>query len=748
MEEYLPAGPSQPSCGAARPMLIPLSAKTETALKRRASDLQAAIMAGELTEQDFAPMAFTLQTGRDAMEERLAVTASTMDELGKKLTDFIRNGKTGNGLVLGSKANNNDFLDMFRTESTLGRLVDEWIGAGKIAPLSELWVKGLPVDFQRFYQDGRPGRISLPSYAFDTEHYWFTAPSPEIAAPTRRDHPEQDAPDAGKAEQAPPEYQPDLPPRPHIRPTHNETADHDTTPAVALYQKAISFVRDILAEELKIPAKKIKDHTVFDAYGISSLMAKSIVIRFERLFGELPHVLLFRYRTLDELTDYLMSAHRNAFLKILDKGDEATSNACEESPPPRGNPGASTGDSPGKSPGQPIHAPARTRYIDGAEDFVDQLSDAQVTALLERLSSGQAPRPDRLPAGSAATRGASIVFMFPGIGEHHADMGERLYGADATFTGIVDHCCELTLPVLKKDLRDILFRSNGGRDSHPASKADPLRPRAPADNGRALLDRPSFVHPAVFMVEYALARSYMEKGLEPQAMIGLSVGEYAAACLSGVISLEDALAILLQRGRLVEELPKGGMVGTLLSEEEAQTYLVPGLSVGVVATPNSCMISGRAQDIEALSEKLATQRRAFKRLPVTHAFHSDHMRPVQGDFLEFLNGVSFHPPGIPYISNVTGTWIREDQAVDPGYWFSHLCRPVRFSDGVGRLLDDPDRIFVEVGPGGGLSSFVFQHPKAGRLTEDSIFRAMPGEDENLDRVAARIKTQAAGCTHD
>ncbi len=205
----------------------------------------------------------------------------------------------------------------------------------------------------------------------------------------------------------------------------------------------------------------------------------------------------------------------------------------------------------------------------------------------------------------------------------------------------------------------------------------------------------------------------MSWGVQPQAMIGHSLGEYVAACLAGVMSLEDALAMVALRGRLFETLPEGGMLAVPLPEGEVLALLAEAgmeLSIAAVNSPAFCVVSGPVEAIARARDAFDGRGIDARRLHIAVAAHSSMVEPILREFGDFVATLALSPPRIPYVSNVTGTWMTSADAADPGYWLRHLRQTVRFGDGVGELLAGEERIFLEVGPGQTLSTLVMQHP--------------------------------------
>jgi acyl transferase domain-containing protein/acyl carrier protein len=300
----------------------------------------------------------------------------------------------------------------------------------------------------------------------------------------------------------------------------------------------------------------------------------------------------------------------------------------------------------------------------------------------------------------------SLAFMFSGAGGQYAGMAAELYEREPAFRAAFDECCELLLPHLERDLRDIVFT----RPAATKSGVDLRRwVRGPQSQTRSELNRTIFCQPALFVTAYALAQLLMSWGIEPDVMIGYSIGEYVAACFAGVMSLEDALRAVAGRAKLIQQLPSGGMLAVVGSETAVKELPDSELSIAIDNGPVGTIVAGPVSAVEALERKLTEQAKAFQRIETEHAFHSTMMAPLYDAMVELMQTVELNPPRVPYVSNVTGTWISAAEATDAHYWARHLCETVRFSAGVTELLKQPDRIFLEVGPGQSLATIVQQH---------------------------------------
>lgn len=296
-------------------------------------------------------------------------------------------------------------------------------------------------------------------------------------------------------------------------------------------------------------------------------------------------------------------------------------------------------------------------------------------ARAETAEDGEAPR---------------VVFMFPGQGSQYPDMGRGLYDSEPTFRSIVDDGAEILKAPLGVDLRDILY---GGLEADAASH--PIR-------------ETRFTQPALFLIEYATARLWMERGVEPAAMIGHSVGEFVAACLADVMSFADALKLIALRGRLMQERPAGAMLSVRLPEAELKELLPEGLDIAAVNAPNLCVVAGPHSDIDAFAATLEARGTVNRKLVTSHAFHSAMMDDAVAPFAAEAAKVKLGKPSRPFVSCVTGDWITDAEATDPGYWARHLRAAVRFGDGLAAAAAGAPPVLIECGPGRTLATFAGQ----------------------------------------
>ncbi|MDF5735722.1 MULTISPECIES: type I polyketide synthase [unclassified Nostoc] len=284
-----------------------------------------------------------------------------------------------------------------------------------------------------------------------------------------------------------------------------------------------------------------------------------------------------------------------------------------------------------------------------------------------------------------------VVFMFSGQGAQYVNMGKELYQSERIFKEHFDKCSELLRPHLGLDLHTVLYP--GEQQAQQAAEQ---------------LLQTAITQPALFVIEYALAQLWMAWGVYPEVMIGHSIGEYVAATVAGVFSLEDALAVVAKRGKLMQQLPTGAMLSVQLPEQQVQPLLLRKLSLAATNASSHCVVSGPTEAVEQLQIQLQEKGVGCRRLHTSHAFHSQMMQPIIEPFTQLLQLVKLNPPKIPFISNVSGTWITKAEATDPNYWARHLRQPVRFHEGIAELLKEPERILLEIGPGRTLSTFALQ----------------------------------------
>lgn len=356
---------------------------------------------------------------------------------------------------------------------------------------------------------------------------------------------------------------------------------------------------------------------------------------------------------------------------------------------------------------------------------------------LRVLESGDV---QRISVDTYQGRNPDLTFLFPGLGDHSPDMGLQLYQSEPVFRQAVDECAELLQPLLQRDIRDLIYPNLARKhaEDYSAYTGDGGYARSEKIDLRQMLRRDTshepgatqelyqtqFAHPALFVVEYALARLWLSWGVRPQAMIGYSLGEYVAVCLSGVLSLPDVLRLVALRARMIQGLPAGSMMAVALPEEQVLPLLGAELSLAAVNGPRMCVVGGPTEAVLDLERLLLAQDIACQRLQTTHAFHTALMSPLIEPLTELVASLQLHVPLIPFLSNVTGTWITPEQVLDPGYWARHMCETVRLADSLDALWHSSATVLLEVGPGQFLSSLALQHPASQEAAHKLVLRSL------------------------
>ena len=307
-------------------------------------------------------------------------------------------------------------------------------------------------------------------------------------------------------------------------------------------------------------------------------------------------------------------------------------------------------------------------------------------------------------------------------------MGYELYTRFAEFRTAVDSSAHALGPYLGCDIREILYpaRYVAEQAASPGRRAAGIdlkkmlarETSEMEDPDSSRLNATLFAQPALFTIEYALARLWESLGIVPDAVVGHSMGEYTAACLAGVLSLEQAARLVAVRARLVNELPQAAMLAVLLPEDELRPLLSTSVSIALINGPGLCVVAGPPEEVAELEKGLAVNGVVCRPVKNAHAFHTPALEPIANRFGEELLQVQLQRPRIPCLSNVTGQWLTAEEAVDPAYWVKHATHTSRFSDGLQQLwkLDDP--VLLEAGPGRTLTVLATQHP--GRKNAKSV----------------------------
>lgn len=352
---------------------------------------------------------------------------------------------------------------------------------------------------------------------------------------------------------------------------------------------------------------------------------------------------------------------------------------------------------------RPSLADAAHTLATGRRDFphrraVTGTGTAAVAAALETRD------PAHVTTTLALQEGGPLVLLFTGQGSQHAGMSKDLYDEEPQYRAAVDHCAELLLPVLGTDIREVMFTED------------------------ARLGETEWAQPALFVVEYALARLWRSWGVLPTAMLGHSLGEWVAACLAGVFTLPDALRLVALRGRLMQAQAPGAMLNVMADRAAVEAVLTPGLSLAVHNGPRDCVVAGPHQAVEEFGRTAAEKGWATQPVATGHAFHSSLMSPMVDEFTAAVAATERQDPTTPFISNLTGRWIGKEQARDPRYWGRHILATVEFAAGVVTAASEPHTVLLEVGPGKTLASLA-RRILSGAGLRGTTFASLPHQHD-------------------
>lgn len=372
------------------------------------------------------------------------------------------------------------------------------------------------------------------------------------------------------------------------------------------------------------------------------------------------------------------------------------------------------------------------------QEFLDQHREVDIADLCHSIQTTRAHLPHRLAgvvrdhadidkllalatAEGATSSGATIrkiAFLFGGQGSQYPGMGAALYQRYPVFRAQVDACAEMFAPYLDTPVRAVMF----GEVTDPA-----------------LLDRTEYTQPALFTLEYALAKLWMSWGVRPNVLLGHSIGEVTAAAIGGVFDLPDAVRLVATRGRLMQSVrATGGMLAVTTTQDVLARELAdfPGLALAAVNSPEQCVASGDADQLDALAERMRRLGVAVDRLTVSHAFHSGHMAEVFDEFRAAISDITFRPPTIPIVSDVTGAVARFAEIGTPDYWVRQIGAPVLFMAGVRAIERRGRHAFVEVGPSAALTAMARRSVNGGEHHwVPSLRRRDPGGDTTLRGLA-------------
>lgn len=384
---------------------------------------------------------------------------------------------------------------------------------------------------------------------------------------------------------------------------------------------------------------------------------------------------------------------------------------------------------------------ALDRYVARLSRWVEAHPDASLASVAHTLESGRRHFPHRrafvaatlpeLEAALAAAPVASglasvdaparVALLFPGQGTQRAGMGSALYHGDPRFRAQVGRVADLCAPQLGHDLRALLF-------------SDP----ADLDRSNGLLQEQVNAGPALFAISYASAMLWLDRGVEPAFLLGQSTGEYVAAAVAGVLSVEDALTLLIARGRLLDSVPRGSVLHVALSPAELEPHLPDDAWLALINGPRACVVTGLPAAIDTLETRLNALEVPTKRIRVSVAAHSPMLAPITEALGVAAHAVALAPPRIPIVSGSTGRLLSDAEATDPDYWVRHLVEPVQLARAMQTLGRDESLVLIEAGPHRSMSALA-----AYNLPGHTVLATLPADDDPAGQDPARCPRREA-----
>ncbi|HLJ87442.1 MAG TPA: SDR family NAD(P)-dependent oxidoreductase, partial [Candidatus Angelobacter sp.] len=316
--------------------------------------------------------------------------------------------------------------------------------------------------------------------------------------------------------------------------------------------------------------------------------------------------------------------------------------------------------------------------------------------------------------GEEGANEPGVVFLYPGQGAQQVGMGWELYGREAVYRRSVEECSEILRPYLGMEVKEYLKERGEERGGE--------------GKGAEEMEQTWLAQPLLVTMEYGLSQLWKSWGVEPQALLGHSLGEYTAAIVAGVMSLEEGLRLVAERGRLMQATAPGGMLAISLAAEQVERWMGGGMTVAAINGAELCTVAGGKEEIMELEQELREQGVTCQRLRTSHGFHSGLVEPALGPYGEEVRKVKMRAPRIPFVSNVSGTWIGEEEAQTAEYWVKQMRAPVRFDEGLQTILREGGRVLLEVGPGQTLRRLAMRQPEARRAR--LLLSTLPGDDRS------------------